>query len=55
VTDKNRSQWDAGRFVQTLTYFEVIPFINWLQQIFTGSANNKQESQQVEEKEWEWY
>ncbi len=46
MTDKNRSQWDAGRFVQTLTYFEVIPFINWLQQIFTGSANNKQESQQ---------
>jgi uncharacterized protein YbjT (DUF2867 family) len=45
VTEKNRSQWDAGRFVKTLTYFEVIPFINCLQRLFTGRANNKQESQ----------
>ncbi len=45
MTEKNRSQWDAGRFVQTLTYFEVIPFIGWLQQLFTGSASNKPETQ----------
>jgi uncharacterized protein YbjT (DUF2867 family) len=45
MTEKNRSQWNAGRFVETLAYFEVIPFINWLQQLFTDSANNKKESQ----------
>jgi hypothetical protein len=45
MTEKNRSQWNAGRFVETLTYFEVIPFINWLQQLFTDSANNKKETQ----------
>lgn len=45
MTQKNRSQWDAGRFIKTLTYFEVIPFINCLQRLFTGRANNKQESQ----------
>ena len=26
----DRPQWDAGRFIQTLAYFEVIPFVNWL-------------------------
>lgn len=45
MTNQNRSQWDAGRFVQTLTYFEVIPLINWLQQLFTGRVNTKNESQ----------
>ena len=45
MAEKNRSQWDAGRFVQTLTYFEVIPFIGWIQQLLTGSASNKQETQ----------
>ncbi len=42
--EKHRSQWDAGRFVKTLTYFEVIPFISCLQQLFTGRAKNKKES-----------
>ncbi len=50
MTEKNRSQWDAGRFVQTLTYFEVIPFITWIQQLFTGFANNKQETQNGEKR-----
>ncbi len=45
MAEKNRSQWDAGRFIQTLTYFEVIPFIGWIQQLFTGSVSNKQETQ----------
>jgi len=45
VTENNRSQWDAGRFVKTLTYFEAIPFLSCLQQLFTGRSKNKNESQ----------
>ncbi len=42
MTDNNRSQWDLGRFLQTLTYFEVIPFLNWIQELFQGrSQDNK--------------
>ncbi|MBD2777438.1 CIA30 family protein [Iningainema tapete] len=40
MTDKNRSQWDLGRFFQTLTYFEVIPFLNWIQDLFQGRPHN---------------
>lgn len=36
MTDKNRSQWDLGRFLETLTYFEVIPLLNWVQQLIQG-------------------
>lgn len=36
MTDKNRSQWDLGRFIQTLTYFEVIPVLNWIQDFIQG-------------------
>ncbi len=36
MNDKNRSQWDFGRFIQTLTYFEVFPFLNWVQELFQG-------------------
>ncbi|MFQ4141486.1 CIA30 family protein [Chlorogloeopsis sp. ULAP02] len=42
MTDKNRSQWDLGRFIQTLTYFEVIPFLNWIQKLFPDSAKDNQ-------------
>ena len=45
VTEKNRSLWDAGRFVKTLTYFEVIPFISCLQRLLTGRTLNKKASQ----------
>lgn len=45
MTQQNRSQWDAGRFMATLTYFEVIPLVNWLQQLFTGHDNQKKSSQ----------
>lgn len=43
MTEKNRSQWNAGRFVQTLAYFEVLPFINWLQQLLQGRANDNKD------------
>jgi hypothetical protein len=29
--------WDAGRFLQTLSYFNAIPVVSWLQQMFFGS------------------
>jgi Complex I intermediate-associated protein 30 (CIA30) len=35
------AQWDAGRFVQTLAYFEVIPFFSWFQKMFQGSPNSQ--------------
>lgn len=44
MTEKNRSQWDAGRFIKTLTYFDVIPFLNCLQRFFTGSLNQKKDN-----------
>lgn len=42
MTDKNRAAWDAGRFVQTLAYFEVIPFLGWLKRLIPGSTNDHQ-------------
>ncbi len=46
MTEKNTAQWDAGRFVKTLAYFGVIPFIgsiSWLQQLFGSSGNTKKD------------
>lgn len=40
MTDKNRSQWNLGRFIETLTYFEVIPFLNCIQQLILGRPQN---------------
>ncbi|QSJ18600.1 CIA30 family protein [Nostoc sp. UHCC 0702] len=42
MSDKNRSQWDLGRFIETLTYFEVIPFLNWVQQLIQGRFTDSQ-------------
>ena len=43
MTDKNRSQWDLGRFLETLTYFEVIPFLNWIQELIQGRPNDNKD------------
>ncbi|MBW4632215.1 MAG: CIA30 family protein [Iphinoe sp. HA4291-MV1] len=40
MTNNNRFQWDLGRFIQTLTYFEVIPFVNWIQDFIQGRPNS---------------
>lgn len=45
MTEQNRSQWDAGRFVKTLSYFEAIPFLSCLQQLFSGRTNPKMQTQ----------
>ncbi|NMF66393.1 CIA30 family protein [Brasilonema octagenarum] len=42
MTNNNRSQWDLGRFIQTLTYFEVVPFVNWVQDLIQGRLNSSQ-------------
>ncbi|MDB9346054.1 CIA30 family protein [Nodularia spumigena CS-586/05] len=42
MTDKNRSQWDLGRFIDTLSYFEVFPLLNWVQQLIQGRPNDHQ-------------
>ena len=34
----SRQAWDAGRFLQTLNYFETIPVISWVQKMFFGST-----------------
>lgn len=38
MSQPNRRPWNAGRFLQTLTFFEVIPVVNWLQKMFLGST-----------------
>ncbi|MBR8834975.1 MAG: CIA30 family protein [Stigonema ocellatum SAG 48.90 = DSM 106950] len=43
MTHKNRSQWDLKRFIETLTYFEVIPFLNWIQELFHGRSNDNKD------------
>jgi Complex I intermediate-associated protein 30 (CIA30) len=42
MTQEKRTQWDAGRFVQTLAYFEVIPFVSWIQKMFQGGTVRSQ-------------
>lgn len=37
MSQPNR-QWDAGRFLQTLTYFETIPVVSCLKRMMFGSA-----------------
>ncbi|ARV58474.1 NADH:ubiquinone oxidoreductase [Nostocales cyanobacterium HT-58-2] len=43
MTNNNRSQWDLGRFLQTLTYFEVIPFLNWIQDLIQGRPQDNKD------------
>ncbi|MEP0915694.1 CIA30 family protein [Leptolyngbya sp. DQ-M1] len=37
--NEQRTQWDLGRFVQTLEYFEAIPVVSWLQKMFQPRPN----------------
>ena len=39
----DRSRWDAGRFLQTLSYFEVVPVLNWMQNLFQGDSGDNRE------------
>lgn len=39
MSQSDRRQWDAGRFLQTLNYFESIPVVHWLQKMVFGSSS----------------
>jgi len=36
MAEPSRQSWDAGRFLQTLSYFEEIPVLNWFQKMMPG-------------------
>ena len=42
MADQNRSQWDLGRFINTLTYFEVFPCLNWVRRLIPGGSHDSQ-------------
>ncbi|MBF2015902.1 MAG: CIA30 family protein [Rivularia sp. T60_A2020_040] len=33
--------WNLNRFVKTITFFEVIPLLNWVQDLFTSDKENR--------------
>ena len=37
MSEKERKSWDLGRFLNTLNYFELIPFVSDLQKLFQPS------------------
>lgn len=43
MNDKKRNQWDLCRFIKTLTYFEVFPLLNWIQNILQNRPTNQQD------------
>ncbi len=47
MTDNIGSRWDLGRFWQTLTYFEIIPFISCWQRLFSQERSQKNNNQQI--------
>ncbi|MCY7390398.1 MAG: CIA30 family protein [Leptolyngbyaceae cyanobacterium CAN_BIN12] len=38
MSQSERKSWDAGRFLQTLSFFESIPFVSWLLHMVFGST-----------------
>ncbi|HEY9749910.1 MAG TPA: CIA30 family protein [Allocoleopsis sp.] len=40
MAPRNSMSWDAGRFLKTLAYFDVIPLFSCLQQLFKGQAQH---------------
>jgi hypothetical protein len=38
MAQPERQSWDAGRFLQTLSFFESIPVVSWFQQMVFGST-----------------
>lgn len=43
----NSSPWNAGRFLKTLAYFEVIPFVRCLQRLFQGSTTHSTQTAMI--------
>jgi hypothetical protein len=40
MAPRNSASWDAGRFIKTLAYFDVIPFFSCLQRLFKGQTQH---------------
>nr|WP_290226503.1 CIA30 family protein [Trichocoleus desertorum] len=40
MAPRNSVSWDAGRFLKTLAYFDVIPLFNCLQRLFKGQTQH---------------
>jgi Complex I intermediate-associated protein 30 (CIA30) len=38
MTQSNKTAWDLGRFIQTLSYFEAVPILSWVQKMFAGDT-----------------
>ena len=38
MSQSERKSWDAGRFLRTLSFFESIPVVSWLQHMVFGST-----------------
>jgi uncharacterized protein YbjT (DUF2867 family) len=41
VVKQKRSQWEIGRFVETLSFFDVIPFLGCFQRLLMGKKQEK--------------
>ena len=50
MTDNQRSRWDLGRFWQTVTYFEVIPWLNCWQRLFSRRPSSRSHNERVKMK-----
>jgi len=50
MSEQKKANWDAGRFLKTLGYFGVVPFIgsiSWIQQLFGNNKNKPQAKPEV--------
>jgi hypothetical protein len=47
MATNDRRSWDLGRFVQTLSYFEELPVISWVQKMIQPSSPPPQPAAQV--------
>ncbi|AKG20639.1 CIA30 family protein [Calothrix sp. 336/3] len=45
MTEKKRESWDLSRFIQTLSYFEVAPPINWIQNLINNLSGKSPSNQ----------
>ena len=50
MTNNKRSRWDLGRFWQTLTYFEIIPFVSCWQRLFSRQRSQQNKQKQMKMK-----
>ncbi len=50
MAEQKKGQWDGGRFLKTLAYFGVVPFIgniSWIQNLWGGGTKKRQEKPNI--------